>query len=68
MQYVNRMDHLLGAQMSREALSDGDRHCRQCTNGNLAVWRCKDCALDIPMYWGCMRSYYQENLFHRIEH
>ena len=67
MQYVDRMDGLLEALLSREAMADGVSQCRHCDKRACAVWRCKDCALGTPMCRGCMRASHRENPFHRIE-
>jgi len=41
--------------------------CQHCDGGDLAVWRCKDCALPTPMCRHCTRSYHGSNPFHHIE-
>jgi hypothetical protein len=68
LEYVSRIDGLLEASLSREALADEDKFCQQCDQGNWAVWRCCDCAIEIPMCRGCIRLRHNENPFHRIEH
>ena len=67
LEYVTRIDELLEASLSREALAEEDRLCRHCDNGFWAVWRCRDCCLGIPMCRGCIRSTHRENPLHRIE-
>ena len=67
MQYVNRIEGLLDALLSREAPAEIAAPCRHCDRGVLAVWRCKDCALPTPMCRHCIRLYHVENPFHRIE-
>lgn len=68
MEYVSRIDGLLAASLSREALPDEDSHCRHCDKGTWAVWRCRDCSMGIPMCRRCIRKSHKENPFHRIEH
>jgi hypothetical protein len=66
-QYVDRMDELLEAMLTREAIPDGSGTCRHCDKGVLAIWRCKDCVLGTPMCRACIRQLHRENPFHRIE-
>ena len=66
-EYVDRVDTLLEALHSREALDDGDKHCPHCDMGVLAVWRCRECFQGVPMCRGCMRQTHIHNPFHRIE-
>jgi KDZ transposase family protein len=65
-QYVDRMDDILEALLTKEALPEGTGECRHCKN-SLAVWRCKDCLLPTPMCHRCMRLFHMENPLHRIE-
>ena len=65
-QYVDRIDEILEAILSREAMPDGAGTWRHCMK-DLAVWRCKDCVLATIMCRACMRQYHRENPFHRIE-
>jgi hypothetical protein len=67
MEYVEQVDTLLEASLSREVLAEEEKKCRHCTNGVWAVWRCRDCSLGSPMCRGCFRFYHRENPFHRIE-
>lgn len=67
MEYVSRVDGLLAASLSREALADEDKQCRHCDKGNLAVWRCRDCLMGIPMCRSCIRRNHKANPFHRME-
>ena len=68
MDYVADVDALLEALLSREVRGDDEKYCRHCNKGGiLAVWRCKDCSMGLPMCRGCMRSYHLETPFHRIE-
>jgi len=67
MQYVDRVEGLLEALLSREAPAEVAGPCQHCDSGDLAVWRCKDCALPTPMCRHCTRSYHGSNPFHRIE-
>ncbi|KAF8811081.1 hypothetical protein BYT27DRAFT_7221743 [Phlegmacium glaucopus] len=64
---MDRIDGLLEALLSRESLNEGDKQCRHCDQGHWAVWRCRDCALGVPMCRGCMRASHMANPFHRIE-
>jgi hypothetical protein len=67
MQYIDRIDALLEASMSREVMAEDYKKCRHCSKSNWAAWRCRDCLMGIPMCRGCIRSYHKENPFHRIE-
>ena len=67
MEYVSRIDGLLNASLSREALADDDKQCQHCDKGRLAIWRCRDCSLATPLCRGCMRKSHKENPLHRIE-
>jgi hypothetical protein len=66
-EYVDRVDSLLEALLSREALEEGDKRCNHCERGVWAVWRCRDCFQGEPMCRGCMRETHIDNPFHRIE-
>jgi hypothetical protein len=44
LQYVDCVDGLLEALLSREALADVASLCQHCGRGVCAVWRCKDCS------------------------
>jgi CxC2 like cysteine cluster associated with KDZ transposases len=66
-QYVDRMDDLLEAMLTREAMPEGPGTCRHCDKCVLAVWRCRDCVLGTPMCRACMRHSHRENPFHLIE-
>jgi hypothetical protein len=67
MQYVDHMDDLLEALLSREVLTEDAGHCRHCDKGMISVWRCKDCSLGTSMCRRCMRISHRDNPFHRIE-
>jgi CxC2 like cysteine cluster associated with KDZ transposases len=67
MDYVNRIDILLEALLSRETIEDHDKQCQHCDKGVWAVWRCKDCSLGTPMCRRCIRTSHRNNPFHRIE-
>lgn len=67
MEYVSRIDGLLEASLSHEALAEEDKQCVHCDKGIMAVWRCKDCSMGVIKCRGCMRRSHKENLFHRIE-
>jgi hypothetical protein len=67
LEYVSRIDGLLAASLSREALADEDKQCHLCNKGTLAVWRCRDCSMGRPMCRGCIRKTHKQNPFHRIE-
>lgn len=66
-QYVSRIDGLLEAMLSREAITGDRPRCPRCDTGRYAVWRCQDCALGMPMCRGCMRTSHKDNPFHHIE-
>ena len=67
MEYVSRIDALLDAFLTREALAEEDNKCSHCDDGNWAVWRCRDCSIGTAMCRGCMRRTHKENPFHRVE-
>jgi len=67
MQYVDRVEGLLEALLSREAPANVAGPCRHCESGDSAVWRCKDCALPTLMCQHCTWSYHGSNPLHRIE-
>jgi hypothetical protein len=67
LEYVARIDDLIEASLSREALADEDQQCRHCTNDNVANWRCKDCNMGISMCRACIRRFHKMNPFHQIE-
>jgi KDZ transposase family protein len=66
-QYVDRMEELLEALVSRESMPEGAGICRHCNKEVFAIWRCKDCLLSTPMCRLCMRQTHKENPFHRIQ-
>ncbi|KAF8805303.1 hypothetical protein BYT27DRAFT_7224958 [Phlegmacium glaucopus] len=66
-QYINRIDDLLDACLSREAMPAGTGMCRHCEKDVFAIWRCRDCMLPTPRCRACMQIGHRENLFHRIE-
>lgn len=68
MEYISRIDVLLEASLSREALAEDDKKCRHCTKNNWAVWRCRDCSMGDPMCRSCIRQNHKDDPFHRIEH
>jgi hypothetical protein len=45
-EFVNRVDPMLKALLSWEALGNNSI-CGRCTRRNIATWRCKDCAADV---------------------
>jgi KDZ transposase family protein len=67
LEYVARVDGLLQAGLSREALAEDDKQCHHCGEGVLAVWRCRDCSMGLPTCRGCMRRTHKADPFHRIE-
>jgi CxC2 like cysteine cluster associated with KDZ transposases len=67
LEYVARIDHLLEASLGRESLAEDDKNCRHCSLGALAIWRCKDCSMGLPLCRFCIRTYHKDNPFHRIE-
>ncbi|KAF8799621.1 hypothetical protein BYT27DRAFT_7227787 [Phlegmacium glaucopus] len=56
-EFASRVDSLLQALLSREALAHA--HCGR--------WRCKDCFLPQPLCRSCMRHTHMNNPFHHIE-
>lgn len=58
---------LLEASLSREALAEEGKRCRNCNKNVWAIWRCRDCFQGSPMCRQCFRLYHRENPFHRIE-
>jgi CxC2 like cysteine cluster associated with KDZ transposases len=66
LQYVDRIDEILMALQSREAMPEGTGMCRHC-NKSIAVWRCKECVMATPMCRACMRQSHKENHLHRIQ-
>ena len=63
-EFVSRVDYLLQALLSREALPDG--MCGKC-NDRLGRWRCRECFLAKPLCRSCMRHTHMDQPFHRIE-
>lgn len=67
-QYVDRMEGLMEALISREGMPGGASKCCQCDKAEFAVWRCRECLLGAPLCRGCMRQTHRNNPLHRIEH
>ncbi|KAH9478281.1 hypothetical protein JR316_0008734 [Psilocybe cubensis] len=69
LQFVERVDDLLGALLSREALKVPVEQsiCTHCEANNIATWRCRDCSLPVVMCRKCMRESHKSNPMHRIE-
>ena len=67
LEYVSHIDSLLKASLSHETLANGNGNCMHCDNGAIAVWRCRDCSMGLPMCRGCMRKTHKENPFHQIK-
>jgi len=67
LQFVDRIDSLLEALLSREDLPKEHSTCSHCSGNLWAVWRCQDCSLATPMCRKCMRNTHQENPFHRVQ-
>ena len=67
LQFVERIDGLLQALLSREALPKEHSKCSHCAGDQWAVWRCQDCSLAKPLCRKCMRSIHQENPMHKIQ-
>lgn len=65
-EFVDRVDPMLKALLSREALPAGSL-CGRCIGGNIAAWRCRDCTAARVMCRGCMRNCHIECPTHRIE-
>lgn len=63
---MDRIPELLIATLSRESRPDYIIcHGSQCSN--LAIWRCIDCTLSLPLCRKCMRESHNQAPFHRIE-
>ena len=67
LQFVDRIDSLLEALLSREDLPKEHSTCSHCSGHLWAVWRCQDCSLATPMCRKCMCNTHQENPFHRVQ-
>ncbi|KAF8799489.1 hypothetical protein BYT27DRAFT_7227805 [Phlegmacium glaucopus] len=50
-QYVDRIDDLLDACLSREAMPAGTSMCRHCEKDVFAIWRCRDCYFRPAEQW-----------------
>ncbi|KAF8961009.1 hypothetical protein BDZ97DRAFT_1665083 [Flammula alnicola] len=66
-QFVERIDDLLEALLSREALPIEHSRCSHCNENLHAVWRCQDCSLASPLCRKCMRHTHQDNPMHKIQ-
>ncbi|KAH9481115.1 hypothetical protein JR316_0005635 [Psilocybe cubensis] len=67
-QFVERVDSLLEAFMSREAPTQSATPlCTHCEGGAKAAWRCWDCSLPENLCRKCMRQTHRTNPMHRIE-
>lgn len=64
---MEKVDGLLGALLSREALPKDQSKCSHCTGDLWAVWRCQDCSFPKPLCRKCMRHTHRENPMHRIQ-
>ena len=67
LEYVNRIDKLLSAAMTREDLPTERRKCSHCNENKWAIWRCVDCTMGKPLCRRCMRHTHQDNPFHKID-
>ena len=67
LQFVDHINSLLDALLSREDLLNEHSTCSHCSGHQWAVWRCQDCSLATPMCRKCMRHTHQENPFHRVQ-
>lgn len=65
-EFVSRVDELLEALMTREALPN-DGCCMECGNQRPGRWRCKDCTTAPLLCRSCMRHTHRHNPLHRIE-
>jgi hypothetical protein len=65
-EFVNRVDPMLKALLSREALVNNSI-CGRCTKRNIATWRCKDCAAACILCRGCIRNSHIDCPTHRLE-
>jgi hypothetical protein len=63
-EFVSRVDNLLQALLSREALVN-DR-CGRCSN-RPGIWRCKECFQAQALCRCCLRETHMDHPFHRIE-
>lgn len=66
-QFVERIDSILEAMLSRECIKDTEWKCGHCDADNWAVWRCTDCLLSQPMCRQCIRTRHLDEPFHKIE-
>ncbi|KAH9483515.1 hypothetical protein JR316_0002983 [Psilocybe cubensis] len=69
LQFVERVDDILGALLSREAprALNAPSICTQCHNDCISVWRCRDCSIPSLLCRRCIRHEHQVNPMHRIE-
>ncbi|KAM6490262.1 hypothetical protein JOM56_014239, partial [Amanita muscaria] len=67
-EFVDRIDELLQATLSREAMPVEKKFCLDCADNNWATWRCVDCTLANPVCRKCMCRAHRHSPFHRIEH
>ena len=67
LEFVQNIDSLLPALLSREALPIERSRCDHCGRDLWAIWRCKDCCLARPLCRNCMRTTHWDNPFHKIE-
>lgn len=65
-EFVKRVDPLLKALLSRETLPENTT-CNLCSERNIAIWRCKDCAAASILCRGCIRNTHFACPTHRIE-
>lgn len=65
-EFVNRVDPMLKALLSREALHNNSI-CGRCTKQNIAAWRCRDCTAAQILCRGCIRNIHLDCPTHRIE-
>jgi len=66
-QFVERINPILQAHLSREALPEMLSRCPACAGSRRASWRCCDCSLARTLCRRCMRHDHRANPLHRIE-
>lgn len=66
-EFMERVNDLLAAWLSREALPSALIECPNCDGHKRATWRCTDCLFARPLCRGCMRAAHIENPLHRIQ-
>ena len=65
-EFVDRVHPLMKALLSRE-VRPSTSICDACTNGNIAIWRCRDCTAAHIHCRACIRESHEACPTHRIE-